>query len=184
MRFMCPVLALLAGLLFFAGSAVAAVSVINSNFAHACYVAARDNVVSTEACDQSLESELLVGRDHAATYVNRAIILTNKRHFNAALKDLVRAEEIMPELGEIYASRGNVFYYRHDYNLALKQYDLSVAKGVTELFAVQYDRGLALGRLGRTAEAKAAFRQSLELAPDFWLAKERLAEYDNGTVVQ
>jgi len=184
MRFMFPVFALLAGLLFCAGSAVAAVTVISSNFAHACYEAARDGAVATDPCDKSFDVEILIGRDRAATYVNRAIILTNGRHLNAALEDLARAEEVMPELGEIYASRGNVFYYRHRYEEALKQYDLGMSKGITELFAVHYDRGLALERLGRVEEAKAAFRQSLELAPDFKLAKESLAIYEDGKVVQ
>jgi len=184
MRFMFPVLVLLVGFQSCAGPALAAVSVIGSNFAHACYVAARDNSVVTEPCDKSFEIEMLVGRDRAATFVNRAIILTNGRHLNAALEDLVRAEEVMPELGEIFASRGNVFYYRHRYEEALKQYDLAISKGITELFAVHYDRGLALERLGRTEEAKAAFRQSLELAPDFSLARESLAAYENGTAVQ
>jgi tetratricopeptide (TPR) repeat protein len=184
MRFMFPVLVVFAGLQLCAGTAVAAVSVISSNFAHACYEAARDGAVVTEPCDKSFEIEMLVGRDRAATYVNRAIVLTNGRHLNAALEDLVRAEEVMPELGEIYVSRGNVYYYRHRYKEALELYDLSIAKGVTELFAVHYDRGLVLERLGRTEEAKAAFRQSLELAPDFSLARESLAAYENGTAVQ
>jgi tetratricopeptide (TPR) repeat protein len=181
MRFMFPILALLASVPFCASSALAAVTVISSNFAHACYVAARDGAVVTEPCDKSFEIELLVGRDRAATYVNRAIILTNGKHFNAALEDLAQAEVIMPELGETFVSRGNVYYYRHRYEEALTQYDLGIAKGITELFAAYYDRGLVLERLGRTEEAKAAFRQSLELAPGFSLAQERLAAYENGT---
>lgn len=184
MRRIYPVLALLVGLQFCAGSVGAAVSVISSNFAHECYLHARDNSRATEPCDKSLELEMLRGRDLAGTYVNRAIVLTNGLHLNAALADLERAQGIMPELGEIYASRGNVYFFRHRYEDALKEYDLGIAKGITELFAAQYDRGLALERLGRIEEAKAAFRQSLELAPGFTLAEERLAHYDNGVETQ
>jgi tetratricopeptide (TPR) repeat protein len=184
MRRIVPVLLLSGALVFCAGGALAAVSVIGSNFAHACYIAARDNSVITEPCDKALEFEPLTGRDLAATYVNRAIVQTNGRHFNAALEDLARAEAVMADLGEIYVSRGNVYYFRHRYEEALKQYDKSIAIGITELFAAHYDRGLALERLDRREEAKAAFRQALELAPDFQLAQERLAAYENGTAIR
>jgi tetratricopeptide (TPR) repeat protein len=186
MRRIVPVLvlALVSGFQFYAGSAAAAVSVIGSNFAYACYVAARDGSTSTEACDQSLEIEPLVSRDLAATYVNRAIILTAKRHLNAALEDLARAEATFPDLGEIYVSRGNVYYYRKRFEDALKQYDIGEAKGITDMFALHYDRGLSLERLDRIEEAKAEFRQALELFPGFTLAQERLAEYENGTAIR
>lgn len=183
MRFFFPAV-LLAALQFYAGSVAAAVTVIGSNFAHDCYIAARDNSANTEPCDKALEIEPLVGRDRAATYVNRAIVLTNGRHLSAALADLERAEAVKPDLGEIYASRGNVYYFRHRYEDALKEYDLGLAKGITEVFAVQYNRGLALERLGRIEEAKEAFHQALALAPGFDLAKERLAQYESDAVTQ
>lgn len=186
MRRIVPVLALalVGGSLFHAAAAMAAVSVIGSNFAYACYIAARDGSTVTEACDKSLEIEPLVARDLAATYVNRAIILTTKRHLNAALEDLARAEAAFPELGEIYVSRGNVYYYRKRFEDALKQYDIGKAKGITDMFALHYDRGLVLERLDRIDEAKAEFRRALELFPGFTLAQESLAAYENGTAVR
>ena len=102
---------------------------------------------------------------------------TNARHMAAALTDLKRAESLRPELGEIYASRGNVFFYQDSFEDALAEYDRGIAAGMKKLHAAHYDRGLALERLGRIGEAKEAFRQAIALAPDFKLAKVRLSLY-------
>jgi tetratricopeptide (TPR) repeat protein len=117
---------------------------------------------------------MLGGRDRAATYVNRAVVRTNAGHLTAALRDLKRAESLRPDLGEIYASRGNVFFYQNSFEEALAEHDRGIATGMKKLYAAHYNRGLALEQLGRIEEAKDAYRQSIALAPEFGLAKTRL----------
>ncbi len=175
MRSFFPPLA--AVLLLCAGPASAQISVFGNSHARECYIEARSDGANADPCDKSLGGEMLVGRDLAATYVNRAVVRTNARHMAAALTDLKRAESLRPELGEIYASRGNVFYYQDIFEEALAEYDRGIAAGMKHLHAAHYDRGLALERLGRIEEAKEAFRQSIALAPEFKLAKRRLSLY-------
>ena len=128
-------------------------------------------------CDRSLQVELLGRRDRAATYVNRAVVRTNARHLVAALRDLERAEALRPDLGEIYASRGNVFFYQSSFEAALAEHDRGIAAGMKKLHAAHYNRGLALEQLGRVEEAKEAYRQSIALVPEFDLAKTRLSMF-------
>jgi len=68
---------LVATLLLCTGTSFAQVSVIGSNNARLCFMEAVSDRADTEACDKALEGEMLVGRDLAATYVNRAVVLTN-----------------------------------------------------------------------------------------------------------
>ena len=172
MRSFTPVLA--AALLLYAGSAFAQISVIGNRYARECYIEAIADGANSDPCDKAFELGMLVGRDLAATYVNRAVVRTNARNLEAALADLERAESLRPELGEIYASRGNVLFYQNDFEEALAEYDRSIVAGMKKIHAAHYDRGLALERLGRIEEAKEAYRRSIALAPEFELANPAL----------
>ncbi len=166
---------LVAALHVFASPAVAQISVFNNNSnARECFLEALGDRGNSASCDKSLETEMLVGRDLAATYVNRAVVRTNAGQYKAALGDLERAEALKPQLGEIYASRGNVFYFQDDFEKALAEYDRGIEAGMKKLHAAHYDRGLALEQLGRIEEAKEAFRHAISLEPQFELAKARL----------
>lgn len=163
-----------ATLLLCAGPAFAQISVFSNTYARACYMEAKADGANVDPCDRSIQGEMLGGRDRAATYVNRAVVRTNAGHLAAALRDLKRAESLRPDLGEIYASRGNVFFYQSSFEEALAEHDRGIAAGMKKLYAAHYNRGLALEQLGRIEEAKNAYRQSITLAPNFGLAKTRL----------
>ena len=165
---------LVATVLLCAGPAFAQMSVFGNTYARACYMEARADGANVDSCDRSLQGEMLRARDRAATYVNRAVVRTNAGHLAAALRDLNRAESLRPDLGEIYASRGNVFFYQSSFEEALAEHDRGIAAGMKKLYAAHYNRGLALEQLGRIEEAKDAYRQSIALAPNFGLAKTRL----------
>ena len=165
---------LVAMLLLCAGPAFAQISVFGNQYARACYMEAKADGASVGPCDRSLQTEMLRRRDRAATYVNRAVVRTNAGRLAAALRDLKRAESLRPDFGEIYASRGNVFFYQNAFEEALAEHDRGIAAGMKKLYAAHYNRGLALERLGRIEEAKNAYRQSIALAPGFGLAKTRL----------
>jgi tetratricopeptide (TPR) repeat protein len=161
-------------LLLCAGPAIAQVGVTGNSNARKCYNEAKADGADTDPCDKSLAGEMLIRRDLAATYVNRAVVRTNAGKLAAALKDLDRAESLRPDFGEIYASRGNVFFYQSSFEAALVEHNRGIAAGMKKLHAAYYNRGLALEQLGRIEEAKEAYRQSIALAPGFDLAKTRL----------
>jgi len=173
MRSFFPLLA--TTLLLCASTASAQISIIGNSNARECYNEAKADGTDTEPCDDSLAGDMLVGRNLAATYVNRAVVRTNAGKLAAALKDLDRAESIRPEFGEIYASRGNVYFYQSSFEEALAEHDRGIAVGMKKLHAAHYNRGLALEQLGRIKEAKEAYRQSIALAPEFDPAKARLS---------
>jgi tetratricopeptide (TPR) repeat protein len=173
MRSFFPLLA--TALLLCASTASAQISIIGSSNARECYIEAKRDGAYTGSCDDALANDMLVGRNLAATYVNRAVVRTNARNFAKALQDLERAESIRPEFGEIYSSRGNIFFYQSSYEAALAEHDRGIAVGMKKLFAAHYNRGLTLEQLGRIEEAKEAYRQSIALVPEFDLAKARLS---------
>jgi len=166
-----------AALLLFAGPAFAQISVLGTAYARGCFMEAIADGSNVDSCDRSLQREMLGQRDRAATYVNRAVVRTNAGHLVAALQDLNRAESIRPDLGEIYASRGNVFFYQSSFEESLAETDRGIERGMKKLHAAYYNRGLALERLGRIEDAKEAYRQSIALAPKFNLAKARLSMF-------
>ncbi len=158
----------------------AAVTILGSGDAarqcwHAAELGSFDEGLSD--CNFALQNETLSMRDLAATYVNRSILLTRVLRFQDALTDCNKASRLAPDLAEVYVNRGNVFFMQRHFTDALADYDLSVSKGLAELHAAEYNRGLALERLGRRQEAEKAFRHALEIAPGFTLASEKVAEY-------
>jgi tetratricopeptide (TPR) repeat protein len=165
---------LITTLLLCASTASSQIGIIGNSNARECYNEAKADGANTEPCDDSLSRDMLVGRNLAATFVNRAVVRTNAGRLAAALKDLDRAESLKPEFGEIYASRGNVFFYQSSFEAALAEHDRGIAVGMKKLYAAHYNRGLALEQLGRIKEAKDAYRQSITLAPEFNPAKARL----------
>jgi len=173
MRSFFPLLA--TTLLLCASTASAQIGIIGNSNARECYNEAKADGANTATCDDSLAGDMLIGRNLAATYVNRAVVRTNAGSLEGALRDLERAESIRPEFGEIYASRGNVFFYLSSFEEALAEHDRGIAVGMKKLHAAHYNRGLALEQLGRIEEAKEAYRQSIALVPDFDPAKARLS---------
>jgi tetratricopeptide (TPR) repeat protein len=173
MRSFFPLLA--TTLLLSVSTASAQISIIGNNNARECFNEAKADGANTGPCDDSLARDMLVGRNLAATYVNRAVVRTNARRLEAALEDLKHAESLRPGFGEIYASRGNVLYYMNSFEEALAEHDRGIKAGMKKLYAAHYNRGLALEQLGRIEEAKAAYRQSIALVPEFGPAKARLS---------
>jgi tetratricopeptide (TPR) repeat protein len=175
MRSFFPLLA--TALLLCVSTASAQISIIGNSNARECYNEAKGDGANARPCNDALARDMLVGRNLAATYVNRAVVRTNAGRLEGALEDLERAESLRPEFGEIYASRGNVFFYQSSYEEALAEHDRGIKAGMKKLHAAHYNRGLALEQLGRIEEAKDAYRQSIALVPEFDLAKTRLSMF-------
>ena len=75
MRSFFPLLA--TTLLLCASTASAQISIIGNSNARECYNEAKADRANTEPCDDALAGDMLVGRNLAATYVNRAVVRTN-----------------------------------------------------------------------------------------------------------
>ena len=152
----------------------AQIGVVGNANARRCYNEAKSDGTNADSCDKSLANEMLLTRDLAATYVNRAVVRTNAGKLEAALEDLARAESLRPDFGEIYSSRGNIYFYQNSFEDAVAEHDRGIRAGMKKLHAAHYNRGLALEKLGRYAEAKEAYLEAVMIAPQFQLARMRL----------
>ena len=72
----------------------------------------------------------------------------------------------VPLKPEDYLSRGDDFYQSNEYELALKAYDKAIELK-PDYASAWYNRGVALGKLGRHEEALKAFDKAIELKPDY-----------------
>ena len=89
----------------------AAVTVIGSGMAHEGSQAALSGESDQrfeEVCTLALDSELLLPRDRAGTYVNRGVLKLRRREYASAMFDFNRAVQIKPDLGEAYVNRGDI----------------------------------------------------------------------------
>ena len=129
-----------------------------------------------EVCNRAIQQGDLTIHDLAATYSNRGIIYANNGRFKKALADHDKAIELAPDLGQAYINRGNVYYHTRDYEQAINDYDRAIALGATPAEVPWYNKALALIKLRRDKEAKAALEEALKLAPESVKIKRRLSE--------
>ncbi|XP_077077147.1 tetratricopeptide repeat protein 32 [Siphateles boraxobius] len=121
---------------------------------------------------------------------DRELIILQKAHDEFNSKNFKRAEEIYTQFIEsciksrdcnaldlaiAYNNRGQVKYFRVDFNEAMDDYTLAIQ--INSQFEVPlYNRGLIHYRLGFFKEAESDFRRALELNPGFKDAKESLSQ--------
>jgi tetratricopeptide (TPR) repeat protein len=152
-----------------------------SEDAHACFTGANTAHLSAAsalpACDKALAFQRMTRREEASTFVNRAILQTHLRNFDAAFKDLNRALELMPNFAEARLNRGNVFLFVGSLEQAVKEYDAAIEYGTRKPHAAFYNRGLAYEALGRPKLAYQDFVRAAELRPSWGLATSRIARY-------
>jgi tetratricopeptide (TPR) repeat protein len=149
--------------------------------AHACFTGANTAHISAAAsmpaCDKALAFQRMTRKEEASTFVNRAILHTHLRNFDAALRDLDRALELMPNFPEAHLNRGNVYSYIESLDQAVKEYDAAIEHGTRKPHAAYYNRGLAYEALGRPELAYQDFVRASELRPSWELAANRIERY-------
>lgn len=149
--------------------------------AHACFTGANTAHLSAAsalpACDKALAFQRMTRREKASTFVNRAILHTHLRNFDAAFKDLNRALELVPNFAEAHLNRGNVFLFVESLEQAVKEYDAAIDYGTRKPHAAYYNRGLAYEALRRPKLAYQDFVRAAELRPSWGLATNRIERY-------
>lgn len=172
----------------FAGLALAAmavpaqgaITVVGGGLAQACSQSVRAGHADRsvlDTCTISLETEALRRRDRAGTFVNRGIVHLRQRSYDPSLKDLAKAEQLNPSIGEIYVNRGAVYISQAKFAEALSEIDRGIALGIEEPSKAYYNRALANEGAGDTRAAYLDFRKASELDPTWQLALNQLSRF-------
>jgi len=176
-----------AAIMFFCARAEAAVTVLGTAQAVECFEKADAGSSDPKACDDALHDPDLLGRDRAATFVNRGIIYNTARKLDLALADFASALAIDPNIAEAYLNRGNSKFFQGKLNEAIADFTRALELKLDRKSAAYYNRALAYVALGRLKEAKSDLESALDADPDFKEAKDELALVNkalasNGTV--
>jgi tetratricopeptide (TPR) repeat protein len=155
---------------------------------HECYVGANMAHLSAEsalpACNRALGFHRLPRSEKAATLVNRGILHTHLRNFDAAIADFDHALRLRPGFAEAHLNRGNASLFLGRFDLAVADYDAAIEGGTRKLFAAHYNRGLAREQLKQPKRALRDFRRAAELRPSWRLAADRIERYAGSASLQ
>ena len=163
-----------------AGGAHAAVTVIGGGMAQACSQAAvsgESDVKFERVCTEALESEFMVARDRAGTYVNRGVLKLRRGDYKQAAQDFSSAVRVMPEMGEAYVNRGAASIGQHRYAESLTDINKALSLGVEEPAKAYYNRALAYEGLDDAKSAYFDYRKAIEIQPDWNAPKEQLTRF-------
>ncbi|MGI8905411.1 MAG: glycosyltransferase family 39 protein [Candidatus Sumerlaeaceae bacterium] len=106
------------------------------------------------------------GRQGPATDLNYGALLTEMGDFPAALESFARAEKAGAEPALLAQNRGHLCLGTGDFAEAARQYE-KAEQASTVTAELENARGVALMHLKKPAEARAAFRKSIELRPSY-----------------
>jgi tetratricopeptide (TPR) repeat protein len=169
-------------LLFPFSSTAQSITVIGGSLdAKECYLSAQFAIQmqSTSrseiaACTRSLTIEKLSLRDKAATFVNRGVLYVAMEEYQSAIEDYASAMKLHPDFGAIYVNRGNLFFLGESYDSAILEYSKALDLNVRQDHVAYLNRGMAYEKLGKLYAAETDYRQAIELAPEWALAKNKL----------
>src|SRR4051812_35355111 len=117
------------------GAAHAASLVIGGGDAEACYKAAlhdASDLASLTQCGRALDQEALTPKDRASTYINRGVILVQRKAFTEAIADFDQALRLQPRMGEAYLNRGAAKLGLRHYAEALPDLDRAIDLGASQ----------------------------------------------------
>ena len=131
---------------------------------------------SLNKCTLALDHGKLKIRDRAATYVNRGVVRVNLKQYTEALQDYNHAAGLRPDLTAIYVNRGNVYYLTREFDEAINEYSISLAMNTHAAPIAYVNRGMSHEKLGLFKEATEDYRSAIALAPQWAIAKQKLAK--------
>jgi tetratricopeptide (TPR) repeat protein len=165
---------------FFAGPALAAVTVIGDSSAQQCSDAAyhdRADEASIEICNQAIENSMLGRRDLSGTYINRGVIYMNRGDFNGARDDFNRAIQVDPDIGEAWVNRGAIDILDKRFKDGISDIDKGLSLGTQEPAKAYYNRGVAYESIDDEKSAYLDYQQALTLEPNWDLPKQELLRF-------
>ena len=163
-----------------AGQAHASVTVLGSNFAHDCFIAAKyggPNGYGLEVCNRSIETEALDRRDLAGTFVNRGVIYMEQGAFKAAEHDFAQALSLMPNLGEAVVNLGGAMIGERRYAEGVAQITRGIALTPEEPEKAFYNRALGYEGLDDMKSAYFDYLKASQIKPDWGPAKAELTRF-------
>lgn len=128
------------------------------------------NAGRLDAAKSELERARTSAPKSADVLVALGVIEAQQQRLQTAHAHFQRASELAPGNLQAQAQLGAARLGLGDNAGALAAFDVVIRKGGGDA-TLHYNRGMALGRLERHAEAKAAFERALQVRPDFGPAK-------------
>ena len=166
--------------LMLAGNAWSGVIVAGRSLAGVCSRAAiggaRD-IKTLDLCTRALEEEALVGRNLAATRVNRGVIQVRRGALTHAVRDFEAAIEADPTLGEGYVNRGSMRIVEGRLEEGLQDTERGLALGLERPERAYFNRAVARELLYDDKGAYFDYRKAAELAPRWELPRQQLARF-------
>lgn len=157
-----------------------AITVLGGGLAQGCAEAAirgEDDPRFQDTCTLALETELLVPRDRAGTFVNRGVLKLRRAAYADAARDFDSALGLLPDLGEAYVNRGAAWIGRKRYAEGLSDINRSLELGVSEPEKAYYNRALAYEGLDDPKAAYFDYQKALEIAPEWEAPREQLTRF-------
>lgn len=115
----------------------------------------------------------------ARAFLGRGLDYLAQSNYEKAIEDLSKSITLNPELSEAYARRGEArVKLQTEYQAALNDFDKAISQGYTDTTQLQRYRGLALFRLGQTAQAIDAYLKAAASATESTPSAQRDAQID------
>ena len=132
-----------------------------------------------ESCDQAIEYGTLLEQDLIATFVNRGLLYAIMGNLSRAERDYSSALELNSKVAEIYLNRGNLRFMSGRFEQAVSDYNKAESLELKQSHILFLNRGMAYENLGLFEQAQRDYIASLELAPDWSVAVEKLSAIKN-----
>lgn len=166
---------------FLSPAALAQVFVIGTGLGGECYQQTQRDYTSyataERTCTRAIREETMTRSNRAATHVNRGVLRMRNGDYNSAIEDYSEAIRLQPELGAAYLNHGAALIYQKEFAAAIAPLDKAIELESSDLFAAYYNRAIAREHSGDVNGAYQDFLKSLELKPDWDLAKYQLQRF-------
>jgi len=152
-------------------NAFAFITVLGKGDASLCYQSAKTGnggITAVNTCLSAINDMSLTQKDLYATYVNLGIIYNNAKKPDNAIEYLNKGLEYNGTLPESLLSLGNSFYLKKNYEKAIQLYDQSLDKGLNDISAVYFNKGLVYERMSNVDLAVKFYKKAVELKPQYY----------------
>ena len=147
------------------------ITVLGKGDASLCYQSAKTGtggITAVNTCLSAINDISLTQKDLYASYVNLGIIYNNSKRPDSAIEYLNKGLEYSETEPESLLSLGNSFYLKKNYEKAIELYDQSLNKGLNDISAVYFNKGLVYERLSNVDLAIKFYKKAVELKPQYY----------------
>ncbi|MEC9458668.1 MAG: tetratricopeptide repeat protein [Pseudomonadota bacterium] len=165
-------------IVFLQNYSFSAVTVLGKGDASLCYQAAKfgySGKSSVKHCLTAINDIAITKKNLGATYVNLGIIYNNSKKPDDAIKYLNKGTEFQDTIAEAMLSIGNSHYIKKNYDKAIEFYDKSLEKGLNDISAVYFNKGLVYERLNNVNLAVDYYKRAIDLKPQYYEYFEKRA---------